>query len=187
MTSRPTIEWLYGQIEGAKERSISERYFIRPSRVRDIFTLATIERAVTELNCDTYDKVGLAKKIELEGVLVFAVLIYMRREDQIVAFRNHDCLALPVPEGKAVLIAPEFGVSFAREYQWQFIPYFFKRDMSEHHYEIDELGIIFPFIEEKNRRDGGYGEVSELTIPASLQEFFPGMVCIVSSPNCCTC
>jgi hypothetical protein len=183
MAARPTVEWLHGQIERAKERSICGRYFIRPCRVWDIFTPAAIELAVAEVHCDAYDKIGLAKKIELEGILVFAVLVCMRREDHIVAFRNHDCLTLPIPEAKALLIAPELGLPFAREYQWQFIPYVFKRDMSEHHYEIDELGIILPFIEEKNRGNGGYGEVSEVTIPASLQEFFSSTVCIVRSLN----
>lgn len=172
MAAKPTIERLYGQIERAKERSISGKYFIRPTRVRDILTPAAIELAVAEVNCDPHDRIGLGKKIELEGIFVFATLICMRRVDHIVAFRNHDCLKLPVSEAKAELIAHEFGLSFAREYQWQFVPYYFKRDMNDHHYEIDELGMILPFVEEVDRVDGGHGAVSKVTVPTSLQEFF---------------
>ncbi|OCK76317.1 kinase-like protein [Lepidopterella palustris CBS 459.81] len=175
MALKPTINGLYSQIEHTRVRSVSGKYFIRPSKVRDIFTPAKIELAVTELICDAYERVGLAKKIQQEGTLVFAILVWMRWADYIVIFRNHDCLdnKLPIPEARAQEIAPEFGLSFAQEYQWQFLPYVFRQDMSDHHCQIDDLGMIFPFVgEPEHIADGGYGEVSKLTILTSLQEFF---------------
>jgi hypothetical protein len=52
MASRPTLDRLYSLIENSRERSISGKYFIRPSKVREIFKLARINSAVAELGCD---------------------------------------------------------------------------------------------------------------------------------------
>jgi hypothetical protein len=178
MASRPTLDRLYSLIENSRERSISGKYFIRPSKVREIFKLARINSAVAELGCDAHERIGLAKKIQQEGMLVFAILVWMGRGDHIVKFRNHDCLdnKLPISEARARVIVPEFGLSFAQDFQWQFLPYFFRQDMSDHHCQIDDLGMIFPFIEETDPTDGGHGQVSKVTIPTSLQELCPSSV-----------
>ncbi len=177
MASRTIIEGLYSQIESHRVRSVSGKFFIQQSKVREIFT-PVIARAVDELICDAHERVGLAKKIKQEGTTTFAILVWMRRADSIVRFRNHECLddKLPLHEERACEIAPEFGLSFAREYQWQFLPYFFKRDMCDYHREINEVGMIFPFVKVEHIAEGGFGEVSKLMISTSLQEFFHSTV-----------
>jgi hypothetical protein len=175
MAARRIIEELYSQIERDRVRSVSGRYFIEQYKVREIFTADKIELAVSELVVDAHELVGLAKKIQQEGIIVFAILVWMRRPDYIVRFRNHECLngKLPLHEARAQEIAPEFGLSFAREYQWEFLPYLFKEDMCDHHCQIDDLGVIFPFTGEVGDPiEGGFGQVSKLTIPTSLQRFF---------------
>lgn len=172
MSERPTIEGLYAQLQNAKEKATCGRYFIRPSRVESIFTTVAIESAVSEISCDANDRINLASKIANEGKFVFATLINMRMEDHVVAFRNHDCLRLPLHKSQAQRIGPNIGLAFAQEHQWQFIPYRFKRDMSDHHYEINETAKILPFLHEESRGDGGHGEVFKVELPASLQEFF---------------
>jgi len=179
MASRTIFEELYSQIERGRVRVVSGKYFIQQSRVREIFTPENIELAVAELICDAHERVGLAKKIQQEGTIVFAILVWMRKADFIVSFRNHECLdsKLPLHEARAQEIAEDFGLSFAREYQWQFLPYVFKEDMCDYHRQIDDVGMIFPFIGQvEHIAEGGFGQISRLTIPASLQEFFPNAV-----------
>src|SRR5947207_15806839 len=103
MTSRATIEGLYSQIERDRVRSVSGKYFIEQSKVREIFTPAKINLAVAELICDAHERVGLAKKIQQEGTIIFAILVWMMRADSIVIFRNHECLdsKLPLYEARA--------------------------------------------------------------------------------------
>ena len=189
MATRTTLDRLYSLIENSRERSISGKYFIRPSKVSEIFEPARINSAVAELSCDAHERIGLANKIQREGILVFAILVWMRRGDHIVKFRNHDCLdvKLPISEARARVIVPEFGLSFAQEYQWQFLPYFFRHDMSDHHCQIDDLGMILPFIEETDPIDGGYGQISKVAIPTSLQEFSSGLVRTAVSLRCQLC
>lgn len=175
MAPRAIIQMLYKRIEHEKVKSITGKYFIQESKVRAIFTPAIVDRAVTELMCGAPERLGLAKKIKEEATIVFAILISMGKEDHIVNFRNHDYLdhRLPISETLANEIVPEFGVSFAREFQWQFLPYVFKQDMSDYHLEVCETSRIFPFIEPVEKvADGGFGEVTKLTIPTALQHFF---------------
>jgi hypothetical protein len=178
MASRATIEGLYSQIGRGRVGSVSGKYFIQQSKVWEIFTPTKINLAVAELTCDAHERVGLAKKIQQEGTILFAVLVWMRREDSIVSFRNHECLdnKFPIDEARAQEIVPEFGLEFAREYQWQFLPYFFNKDMREYHRQIKDVGRIFPFVKVEHIAEGGFGEVSKLTIPTSMQTFFHSMV-----------
>jgi hypothetical protein len=175
MASRASIEGLYEEITRNRVRSESGRYFIQPSKVRGIFTLAKIDHVVAEHIRDAHERVGLAEKIWKEGTILFAILVWMKEADSIVRFRNHECLddKLPVDEARALEIVPTFGRAFAREYQWQFLPYLFKRDMCNYHRRIDQVGVIFPFVGNVEPvAEGGFGTVSKLTIPTSLQEFF---------------
>lgn len=175
MASKASIEGLYDEIARNRVRSESGRYFIQPSKVREIFTPAKIDHAVAKHIRDAHERVGLAKKIQQEGTILFAILVWMKEVDSIVSFRNHECFddKLPVDEARALEIVPTFGRAFAREYQWQFLPYLFKRDMCDYHRRIDQVGMIFPFIGNVEPvAEGGFGTISKLTIPTSLQEFF---------------
>jgi hypothetical protein len=180
MASRETIKGLYRQIERDRVRSVSGQYFIQQSKVREIFTPAKIGLAVAELTYDTHERVGLVKKIQQDGTITFAILVWMGKADSIANFRNHGCLdrqLLLLSETRVQEIALEFGLSFAREYRWQFLPYFFEQDMRDHHRIIKNVGIIFPFVGEiEHIAKGRFGQVSKLTIPTSLQKFIHSTV-----------
>ncbi|EUC47623.1 hypothetical protein COCMIDRAFT_3418 [Bipolaris oryzae ATCC 44560] len=169
------LETLYQEIEKNRSRSVSGTYFICAEKIRSIFSLDKVELAIQELDCDPHERIGLANKIHQEGIVVFAILVWMRRSGNIVKFREHDCLdtQLPIPETRAQQIVPEFGLSFAREIQWQFLPYVFKKDMCDYHRYIHEANVIFPFVGEAEKiGQGGFGEVTRIQIPTNLQELF---------------
>lgn len=180
MPSRATIDALYNRIEQEKVKSVSGKYFIQESKLREFFTAAIIDRAVAELICDAPERLSLSKKIQQDGTIVFAILVSMGKADYIVCFRNHECLdrRLPISEELAKEVVPAFGVSFAREFQWQFLPYVFEQDMHDYHREVSEVGRIFPFVDLVEKiADGGFGEVTKSTIPTPLQHFFNSKVC----------
>ena len=174
MASKETIKALRSQIEDNRVKSVSGQWFIPQSKVREIFSYDKIDLSVAELTTSVHDRLRLAESIQQGGTITFAILVWMREEDSIVSFRNHECLdnQLPLNETRAQEISPEFGLTFAREYQWQFQPYYFTEGMYNHHRVITD-GIIFPFVGEEHIAEGGFGKISELSIPDSMQEF-PG-------------
>ncbi|OAL50981.1 kinase-like protein [Pyrenochaeta sp. DS3sAY3a] len=170
-----TLDHLYSEIERNRLYSESGKYFIAQSRIREIFTSRNIELALAELEIEDHERIGLAGKIQDQGKIVFAILVWMRRADSIVRFRNHECLddKLPLHDQRAQKIVPEFGLSFAQQYQWEFLPYVFRKDMCDHHRQINDVGMIIPFVGElENAGEGAYGQVSCVNIPVSLQEFY---------------
>jgi hypothetical protein len=98
----------------------------------------------------------------------------MRREDDIVKFRNHDALdyRLPLARNVAQDIMGDYGVSFADRYQWDLLPRIFPKNMWEHHWEYRSEEVL-PFVESKYIAEGGFGEIHKVKILTSQQNFFP--------------
>jgi hypothetical protein len=172
MKGRRTLDRLASRVEDEMTRSVSGRYFILKSKVEEIFSYSELMKAVEEINCEPYERVGLADSIYKNRVLIFAILIKMMRPDHIVQFRTNICIDhnLPLTEKEAVDIVPEFGKSFALEYQWQFLPYFFESDMSNSHQIIYHNDIILPIVGEEEVGEGGYGIVSRIDLSSMSQE-----------------
>lgn len=154
--------------------SESGHYFLPESNLKLIFTPENIEKAVEELDCAVLDRVGLAKKIHEKGTRVFAILIKNGLQDAIILFRNREILdsRLPFSEEIAKELTNDFGIALAREHQWQFLPYKFRRDMRDSCIEISDSGRILPFVGKSEIvADGGFGDVSRVNISPSQQEF----------------
>jgi hypothetical protein len=178
MAIRETLRSLWTQIENNRLRSTSGQYFVPRSSLSTIFTPSAIEKAVAELKCEPEEHIGLAKAVQDEGIVTFAILVWIHQEDAIIMFRAHGALddRLPLSEEPARLISPDFGATFAREAQWQFLPYIFRRNMANQHLEI-EAERILPFVRELEPQVvGGFGTVFKEEIYPSLQEFYPEKV-----------
>lgn len=155
-------------------RSECRNYFFPERYLSVVFTLENIEKAVNELNCSIVEKISLAQTIHKGGIRVFAILIKNGEEDLITEFRKHEVLdaQLPLGKAKAKQIAGDFGVSFAENYQREFLPYKFSRDMRDNYRNINESERILPFVgEPKNIAHGGFGDIFKLEIFFSQQEF----------------
>lgn len=169
-----TIQFLKQQIESKMVQSECGRYFLPESYLSIVFSFKDIEKAVSELGCAVHDRLGLAKKIYEEGTRVFAILIKNGQEDSIVAFREHDLLdaRLPLSEAVVTRISNQFGTAFAREQQWQFLPYKFRRHMRDYHRHISDSEWILPFVGENEIvGSGGFGDVFKVNISSSQQDF----------------
>lgn len=172
-----TISRLWTEISNKRRVSTTGQYFLPYSELRAIFTREAIKNAVAELSCAEAERIGLVTKISNEGVRLFAILLWMGRENAILDFRDHGALdaRLPLPEGKAKEIAPDFGEALSGEFQWQFLPYTFTQDMRNHH-TIIEAGMILPFLEEECWAEGAFGKISRMTLLSTQQEFYPDQV-----------
>lgn len=173
-----TISRLRTEISNKRRRSTTGQHFLPCSDLRTILTAEQIRNAVAELSCPDHERIGLATKISNEGVRLFAILIWMKEENAIVDFRDHDALdsRLPLREERAKEIAPEFGKALSEEIQWQFLPYKFKNDMQDHHTIIDDTRRILPFLEEERLEGGAFGDISKMTVLSTQQEFYPNEV-----------
>ena len=178
MPTKTTIQALRSQIGHNRILSTSQRYFVPPSSLSTIFTEAAVHEAVAELECEPEERIGLAQTILDKVIIIFAILVWMKEEDAIVIFRSHDVLDhnLPLDAPTAESISIDFGSSFAREYQWQFIPYAFSADMADHHrkirseYILPFIGGLGPYI------TGGFSIVHRLEIHPTLQGFHTATV-----------
>lgn len=182
---KPTIPALRSEIARKRVRSVTERYFVPRTSIDTIFTQEAVHEAVSELECEPEEKIGLASKILSKATVTFAILIWMGEEESIVAFRNHDVLdeKLPLDAPRAESIAPRFGLEFVQEVQWQFLPYTFRADMADHHRTIQDPYIL-PFTKELAAPiDGGFSTVYRMEVHPTLQEFYSGPVCIFRRKN----
>jgi hypothetical protein len=163
---------LWKGISEKRRRSADGKHFVSTSELRALCERELIYDSIAELNCADHERIGLAAKVFEHGIITFAILIWMKREHSIIEFRNHDALdaSLPLHEDRAVKIAPEFGTVLAREIQWQFLPYTFRNDMCDYHRVIDNRNIIFPFLNEEPLTEGGFGEISKVTLQSCQQE-----------------
>ena len=157
--------------------SISEHHFLPDASLNTLMTLSTIESVMEELLCPVDERIGLSEKIFLEGKRVFAMLILMGEEASIVTFRSHNALDhhLPFSEDYAKKIAPDFGLSLAREFQWKLMPLHLKVDMWQYHWEIEKERIL-PFVASEDIATGGFADIYKVTILPSQQDFYPTKV-----------
>lgn len=178
MASRPTIEDLRQRLEDSLRQSIHGHYFVPQAIVKEIFGYDRIKAAVNELISEHDRRIRLAEKIQKDLSIVFAILISIDQPDFIIDFRSHDFNdeELPIKESRALEIIPQFGHRFARDYQWRFIPYFFREDMWEAHQNIVSPSRIIPFVREKEIGEGGFGRICLMTLPACCQKLFPSKV-----------
>ena len=186
-TEKGTIQFLKRQIESKMVLSQCGRYFLPETYLSIVFNFKDIEKAVSELGCAAHDRLGLAKKIYEEGTRVFAILIKNGQEDSIIAFREHDVLdaRLPLNEAVATRILKQLGTAFAREQQWQFLPYKFRRHMRDYHRHISDSEWILPFVgEDEIMGSGGFGDVSKVNVFPSQQEFIVNEVRTLLSGFC---
>ncbi|KAI4169214.1 MAG: hypothetical protein LQ343_005876 [Gyalolechia ehrenbergii] len=105
---------------------------------------------------------------------MFAILIKNGEEDLITEFRKHEVLdaQLPLSQAKAEQIAGDFGIAFAQDYQRQFLPYKFPRDMRAYYRDINHNERILPFVgKPEHVASGGFGDISRVMIFNSQQEF----------------
>lgn len=170
---------LRGDIGQLRKLSTCNRSFINPQDLRVLLTKDAIKKAVNECHFEEHDLPGIVSKIHDQGITIFAILVWMKEEDAVLNFIEHDAMdaRLPIEEGRAKEIVPDFGEHFSREVQWEFLPRTFEKNMSNNHVRIRKE-VILPFIEESPLGEGSFGDVFLMSVVPSQQQFFPEQVCL---------
>lgn len=174
VVQKESIKFLKRQIESKMMQSESHQIFFPELYLEIIFTLNNIRKAVDELKCPIVEKTDLAQTIYDKGTRMFAILIKNEKENLITEFRKHEVLdaQLFLSEALAKQIAGDFDISLVLDYQRQFLPYKFPRDMRNYHKYIDDNKRILPFInEQRNIVRDGFDDIYKVTILHSQQEF----------------
>lgn len=102
------------------------------------------------------------------------ILFKNGEEDLITEFRKNEVLDAQLPLSGAVAkqIAGDFGIYFTRDYQRQFLPYKYLRDMRDYYRCINNSERILPFVSEPEFiAEGGFGDIFKVMIFNSQQEF----------------
>lgn len=171
-----TLIRLRKNIGQLRKQSICNRSFVNPHELRALFTKDTIEKSVKECHLRGSDLPGILSKIYEHGITVFAILIWMKEEDAIIKFIEHDTMdaGLPIEEARAKEVVPDFGEHFYNV-QWEFLPRVFEKSMRDKHGKIRKE-VILPFIREVPLGQGGYSDVFLMSVAPSQQLFFPNQV-----------
>ena len=167
------IRHLKRQIESNMVQSESGHLFLPGKMLLSIFNIENIEEAVKEIQLAPPDRLGLAHYILDSAIRIFAILIKCGEEHSINVFRLHDIIDSQLPLAKESLVQKlgDFGSQFTSEYQWQFLPFIFRKNMSTRRTYIDSKRIL-PFLPSHSpMMQGGFGDVSRVQIYSSLQDF----------------
>jgi hypothetical protein len=167
--TRPTLASLWIQLQNSYVETIDRRSFVPPTSLAAIFTSPAIEAAIAELSCAAEDRIGLVDAIRGIGTPTFAILVWMKQPDLVVAFRRKRCLdRLPLDEETARGAAGDYAPTFLRQ-QWEFIPFYFRNGQ-----DVEIGREILPFVRSLGPlTPGGFGDIEKLEIHPSLQDFAP--------------
>lgn len=173
-----TLSQLRRDIRNLRQQATCSRYFINPQGLRVLLTKDTIKKAIKECHFQGHDLPGIVSKIHEQGIIIFAILLWMKEEDSVLRFIEHDVMdaGLPIEEARAREIVPDFGEHFSKEVQWAFIPQMFERNIGDNHIRIQKE-VILPFVEEVRLGGGSFGDVFLVSVVPSQQQFFLEQVC----------
>jgi hypothetical protein len=179
---RLTLTSLHRQIKESILIAVGGKEFIQRQNIDEIFTQENVKGAVDELHCvssQDFELVELAEQVFENYRTVFAILIWIHREDDILIFRRHKAVDDRLPLSKATIeeMIPNHAEMFV-ESQCKFLPYFFEsgsRNGQEKVYCHEHITTerILPFVKEipSCGPKGKFGEISVVTIPVSSQAF----------------
>ena len=87
---------------------------------------------------------------------------------------EHEALdhALPFDVELAKSALGNHNLEFAADAQWEFLPRQFTTSGGMHHLILRDEEIL-PFTEERKIGEGSFAQVYEVSMPASLQSFYP--------------
>jgi hypothetical protein len=185
--ARPNVNNLLQQINLGMRTNAYEETFIETQRLHDLFNEDDVERAVDELECEDFERACLANVISQEYRQVFAILIWIGHEDEVVGFRRHRFTdrRLPLDDkfSQEVFTGSLEAAGAFISSQWSFIPHHFSATSGTYcHQSISPTQRILPVMKEvKGEKRGEFGEIAEIIIPTSSQNLLRSQVRLIRS------
>lgn len=111
-----------------------------------------------------------------KGLRLFCSLVWIHQQDHITQFLEHNTLDERMPvitETEVNRTAPNLTSQFYTETQWEFFPWHFDKGLP--HMSFSD-NLVLPFTEETDLTEGAGGEISIVSLPATLQSFVDSKV-----------
>lgn len=161
---------LWDRLQRNRKFNCDHRDYFGNHVVESLFSKDDVAAAVAEFISDEGARFDISSTIFRKGRKTFAILLWNHKEESITRFVEHRVLdaRLPLEKGLAQRIAPEFGESFALEWQWHFLPFTLDSDLQLHH-GIIENECIFPYLYEECVGEGAFGEVLLTAVDSAQQ------------------
>jgi serine/threonine protein kinase len=161
---------LWAGLQHSRKFNCDHRDYFGGQIVDSLFSKEDIAAVIAEFISDEGARFDISSTIFRKGRKTFAILLWNHKEEFITRFVEHKVLddRLPLEKGLAQRIVPEFGESFALEWQWHFLPFTFGSDLQLHH-GILEHERILPYLHEEIIGEGAFGEVLLTALDSSQQ------------------
>ena len=167
----------------ARVKNIDSRYFIPDSALERILSSEAIHHSIQKTTIEVYRRREIIDAIVNGGKRLFAILTLLGEEFSLVNFIERDQMVktydldsrLPLTLEDLQKILPSgTTASLVHEKQWEVLAPLFREDKSHRIFDED---TVFPFIGLEGLAEGGFGEISKVT----LHEFHHGFISAAGS------
>lgn len=121
-----------------------------------------------------FQRAEVTEKVFNDGRIVLAILVSKGWQDRLMDCVEHEALdhALPFDIALAKSAMGTYGLEFAMDAQWEFLPRQFLTSSNMHHLVLRDEEIL-PFKVERKIGEGSFAEVYEVSLPATMQACYP--------------
>lgn len=148
--------------------------FMPETSLRKMLNIHDVTQALWDSNFDIppHKRNDTAETVIREGWKVFAILLELNCEKDLVAFIENDSLdsSLPLDQTILIHIAPDSATKFER-LQWEYLPHSFRR--SQYHRRLRDA-VILPYIRQDEIARGGFSSVYRVLVHSEHQDVVQG-------------
>lgn len=154
----------------ARVKNIDSRHFIPDDALERILSSEAIHHFIQNTAVEVYHRREIIDAIANGGKHLFAVLALMGEESSLLNFIERDQMVktydldsrLPLTlEDLRKILPTGTAASLFYEKQWELLAPFFREDKSHRVFDED---TVFPFIGCEGIAEGGFGEISKVTL-----------------------
>lgn len=154
----------------ARVKNIDSRYFIPDRALGDILSDEAIQNHVQSMEAEPYHRREIIEVTANGGKRLFAILVLLGEESLLLRFIERDQMAkqsdldsrLPLTlTDLEVTLGSGTTASLFYERQWELFPPYFCAEKTHRLFNED---TVFPFVGMEPLTEGGFGEVSKVTL-----------------------
>lgn len=172
------MERICDELEALEIYNTEDKPFVTYDALKDFLTRTRIQEIFSTLARDgtiqVYQQQEIVDAVSSNGLRLFATLLSFSRPGLIAAFIENDHFKHNELDSKLPLNKPSLATILIEEslckIRQKFLPPIFRADQS--HRKLED-GTRLPFVKCRELGEGGFGEVHEMTLPASCQALVP--------------
>ena len=180
----PITDSLRAKIAALRKESTDHRHFVSQKDLSVLLTKEAIATAIPECGIVDYRCPSAVNYVLNEGKIIFGILVWRRWEHTLNSFIEHGIIdgQLPLAVEQAQQVTHMFGLAFATDAQWGFLPRQLTKDMSGYHCHFRKEEIL-PFTQMGDLGAGSFGDVYKATVWPSCQTIYPQVCVVLAAPH----